>query len=124
MNIYKYWEKIQNHLIVMAVIFLLLGFSKFLFGESISEMMSVLYVLNTVSVTVSCVALSIKRGFLWYYPCVLIFLSLMVNMTFFSDDYPAFVRVLLFNNLSASVVGSAMGGIIRKIRENNREEDE
>ncbi len=124
MNIYKHWEKIQNHLIVMAVIFLLMGFSKFLFGENISEMMSVLYLLNTVSVTVSCLALSVKRGFLWYYPCVLLFLSVMVNMTFFADEYQSFARALFFNNLSASVVATAVGSIVHKIRENNREEDE
>ena len=124
MNIYKHWEKIQNHLIVMAVVFLLMGFSKFLFGENVSKMMGVLYLLNTVSVTASCLVLSVKRGFLWYYPCVLLFLSVMVNMTFFADEYQSFVRALLFNNLSASVVATAVGSIVHKIRENNRGEDE
>ena len=66
--------------------------------------------------------LNLKHGFVWYYPFCVIFIATVTMLIFFMNDIENGIVTVFLSYISASFVTSAMGGIMHKIRENNKEE--
>lgn len=122
MNIYNKWQKIRVHFLILSAIFVLVPCLKFVFKENVYEVFYASYFVNSIAITASCIILNLKHGFVWYYPFCIIFIVTMIMLIFFMNDIESGIVTVFLSYISASFVTSAIGGIMHKIRENNKEE--
>ena len=110
----------MNVIIVAAVAFAvpLLKYA----GVGASSVFYITYIVNILVVSSSCIILNIKHGFLWYYPIIVLFFLIFALVGYFINEFPAAISTVFLNYAFLGYITSAIGGIIHKIRENNREE--
>ena len=122
MYIYKIWEKIRVYFIVLCAIFVLVSCARFVFPQNVYDIFYISYIVDSIAITVSTVAFNLKNGFAWYYALCVIFAATVVMVMFFSRDIESGIITVFLSYISVSVVSTAIGGIMHKIRENNKEE--
>lgn len=122
MNVYKGWQKIKIYFLVLTAVFVIVPCLKFIFKDNVYEIFYVSYIVNSIAITVSCIMLNLKHGFVWYYPLYVMFSATMCMLIFFINDISEGIITVFLSYISVSFVSTAIGGIMHKIRENNKED--
>lgn len=122
MYIYKIWEKIRVYFMVLCAVFVLVSCTRFIFPDLIYDIFYVAYIVNSIAITVSTIMFNLKNGFAWYYTLCVIFAATVIMLMFFLNDIETGIITVFLSYVSVSIVSTVIGGIIHKIRENNREE--
>lgn len=124
MNIYECWKKVRVHILITLFFAFAVPTMRY-FGKDISDVFYLSYIINSAVVTVTCIVLNMKHGFLWYYPVLVLFVTTFALAVFFINDMPSAIPVMFVSYASLGYVSSAIGAIVKKIRDNNRDgEDE
>ena len=84
--------------------------------ETSSTIMLVSEMLNRLVILVTAIALTIKEGFKWYYPFVVMFLYAPACFLYYGESMVANIFVYLIFAYTAQIAGF----IVRKIIERNR----
>ena len=122
MYIYKIWEKIRIYFMVLCAIFVLSSCSRFIFPEFVYDVFYASYIINSLAITVITIIFCLKNGFAWYFAVCEIFAATAIMIMFFSKDIETGIITVFLSYVSASIVSTAIGGIMHKIKENNKED--
>ncbi len=122
MYIYKIWEKIRIYFMVLCAIFVIVSCLRFIFSDLIYDIFYISYIVNSIAITASIIIFNLKNGFAWYYTFCVIFAATIIMLMFFLNDIEEGIITVFLSYVSVSVVSTVIGGIMHRIRENNKEE--
>ncbi len=105
------------HIIVCIAAFYILPALRFVATqETVLMIMLIAEAVNMAVILITSLALTIKEGFKWYYPFVVIFLYAPACFFYYGESMLANILIYLIYAYTAQIVGF----IVRKIIERNR----
>lgn len=111
---------IKWHLLACAAVFILLPALGLLLPTDIQPMLALVCVAaNNIVITVTCIWITIKNGFKWYYPIMVAFLYIISLLAF----YPTLTAELAANvtaYLAQAYIAQIIGVIVAKLIERNK----
>lgn len=111
---------IKWHLLACAAVFILLPALGLMLPADVQPMMAFACVIaNNIVITITCVWLTIKDGFKWYYPIMVAFLYIVSLLAF----YPTLTAELAANvtaYLAEAYMAQIIGVIVSKLIERNK----
>lgn len=120
MKIYDNWKKMSIYILVAGIVALVSGAIMF-FGMNTDSVFYFSYLLNSLIITICSIVFSIKNGFKWWYITTMLFVQTIIMVIYFLPTQVDMIPVIFVSYLSASLVSSAIGAIVGKIRKNNEE---
>ena len=105
------------HIIVCAVVFYIFPALRFIVPEgALIFVMLMTEALNAVIIFITSTALTIKEGFKWYYPFVVMFLYAPACFLYYGESMISNIFVYLILAYTAQIIGFIVGKIIERNR--------
>ncbi len=121
LNIYRCWMKVRVYTVIMALVCFLVPALRYV-GIRYDSVFYITYAINSAVLSICCLILNIKNGFVWYYPIVALFFLAAALVTYFINEVPTLIPNMVINYMFIGYITSIIGAIVHKIRKNNYED--